>query len=246
MTDGKTSLETRKKVYAKWDGKCAFCGVSGTIEEHHIVALSENLSLSDDPDNLILLCSHHHTLTRKKNDDGTFAISSIDITDLKNSKYNHAAKRGFSFEMPEKFAVIFGKTRCFACPILLEINGKPLIEIKSQYPVWYTRKQNYYLFVRFFDDQNNFVGGMFANYWAAVANEEWEIETTNNKILVKNVRKPIFIQFLRQENTISITGQLWYDRVKIEVTPQHFEYGGNIVSIGTVVGVKVLISISTR
>ncbi len=117
------------EVYRRWKGKCAFCGVSGTIEQHHIVPKSKDPSLIDDPDNLVLLCSNHHTLTRKVNPDGKSVISFREIQNVANSKYVSSNKFGVYFDVPQNKRVILGGNSCIDYPYILVVNNKPLVEL---------------------------------------------------------------------------------------------------------------------
>lgn len=226
------SLETRKEVYNRWRGKCAFCGRDLVVDEHHIVAKSNNPSLIDDPDNLILLCSIHHALTLKKKPDGVPSLSFNDIQYLEKSKFAKADKRGFHFPFPQNFWTFLGNNFCCQCPYILIVNGKPLIEIWPQKPTYYTNKINYYLYMRFFDKENNFVGGMFANQWASVVNEEWTFDYNNTgdeyeMIEAKHKSKSINIKFERYSDYLYITGQFYFDGIRIISTHDGMMLPGN-------------------
>lgn len=214
------SLKTRRKVYHRWRGKCAFCGKGFPVEEHHIVAKSDDPSLIDDPNNLILLCRDHHGLTLKKKPDGTPSLSFIDIQDLEKSKFAKANKRGFYFPFPQNFHVYLGNNYCCLCPYILIVNGKPLIELWPQKPVAYADKTSYYLYMRFFDEENNFVGGMFANHWASVVDEQWKFDYNNSgydyeMLEVRHRKKPINVKFERYSESLYITGRFYFDSIEI-------------------------------
>ena len=224
------SEETRQKLFRRWDGRCAFCGMGLTVEDHHIVARKDDPSLIDDLDNLILLCGNHHSLTRKKKPDGSFSLTISDIEDLQKSKYCYAEKMGgFYFNIPQKFAVKLGSNICYACPHVLVIDDKPIIEIWPQSSVWYEKTQNYYLYARFFDEENNFIGGMFANSWASVDNDDWEINLTTEEVLIKNRSKPLFIKFSKTKNAIMITGQLFYNKIGLQIDSKQITYGTMVI-----------------
>lgn len=240
--------KTRKLVYDNWGGKCAFCGAQLTVEDHHIIAVKDDPSLIDDPNNLVLLCSNHHSLTRKKNFDGSFALSINDIRDLKASKYCHSDKfGGFYFDMPaSKFAVKLANGICYACPQILLVNGKPLIELKPTSPVWYEKEERYYLYARFFDRQNNFIGGMFANNWASVSGKEWKISITDTEISVENLAESININFKKTSEGIAITGVLYYDEVKIEATSNYLKIGQLVLHLYSVSHCNVAFAINSH
>lgn len=126
----------------------------------------------DDPDNLILLCANHHGLTLKKKQDKRPSIAIEDIDNLQKSGFAKADKQRFYFSVPQNFIVSLGSNVCKGCPYVLIVNGKPLIEIWPQRPAFYIEEPKFYLYMRFFDEENNFIGGMFANHWASVVNEE--------------------------------------------------------------------------
>lgn len=215
MDKKEPSLKTREQVYQRWKGKCAFCGVDLTIEQHHVIAIKDDPSLIDDPDNLIILCSNHHTLTQKLKPDGRPCISFVDIDDLKKSKYVTANKSGFYFVVPQNFQVSLGSNLCTGCPYILVVNNKPLVEMWPQKTTHYSDKIRVYLYMRFFDEENNFIGGMFANHWASVVNEDWELKIIGDTIEAKHKTKPISVKF-DKTSVLSVTGTFYFDEIKIE------------------------------
>jgi len=215
MIQKEQGLETKREVYKRWKGKCAFCGIDLTIEQHHIVAKNNDPSLIDDPDNLILLCSNHHTLTQKLKPDGKPCISFVDIEDLKNSKYATADKSGFYFDVPQNFQVSLGNNLCRGCPYILVVNNRPLVEMWPQKTTHYSDEIRFYLYMRFFDEENNFIGGMFANHWASVVNEDWDLNIGKNVIEAKHKTKPVFVKFNKTAG-LSITGTFYFNEIKIE------------------------------
>ena len=215
MNKKEPSLETKQKVYQRWKGKCAFCGIDLTIEQHHIIVIKDDPSLIDDPDNLIILCSNHHTLTQKLKPNGKPCISFVNIDDLKNSKYATADKNGFYFDIPQYFQISLGNNLCTGCPYILVVNNKPLVEMWPQKTTHYSNEIRFYLYMRFFDEENNFIGGMFANHWASVVNEEWELKIMENTIEAKHKTRPIFVKF-NKTSVLSITGTFYFDGIKIE------------------------------
>ena len=164
---------------------------------------------------MILLCANHHGLTLKKKPTKFPAISLEDIQDLEKSGFATAEKKGFYFSIPQSFSVSFGNNLCIRCPYVLVVNSKPLIEIWPHRPAHYVKEPNFYLYMRFFDDENNFIGGMFANHWASVVNEEWKLDILENEITARHVNRPIFIRFERDGNTIRITGKFYFDGIEI-------------------------------
>lgn len=208
------SIKTKKEVYIRWKGKCAFCGIDLPVEEHHMVAIKDDPSLIDDPDNLILVCANHHELTLKKKPNGIPAISFEDVQDLVKSGVAKAQKRGFYFTVPQNFSVNLGNNVCRRCPYVLIINGKPLIEMWPQRAVTYVDEIRYYLYMRFFDESNNFIGGMFANHWASVVNENWKLEILENEITASHAKRQIFIRFVRNSD-IHITGKFYFDGIEV-------------------------------
>lgn len=74
-----------------------------------------------------------------------------------------------------------------------------------QKPAYYSSNIRYSLIMRFFDEQDNFIGGMFANYWALIRNNEWEIINDSNKLEVKHLLSNIFLRFEKKDSLI-ITG----------------------------------------
>ena len=170
----------------------------------------------DDPDNLILLCANHHGLTLKKKPDERPAIAIEDINDLQKSGFAKAEKRGFYFSIPPSFSVFLGNNLCMGCPYVLIVNGKPLIEIWPQRPAFYVEKPKFYLYMRFFDDENNLIGGMFANHWASVVNEEWELNILENEVSARHTKRPIFVKFERDRNLVHITGLFYFDGIEMK------------------------------
>lgn len=209
------SNNTMQKVYERWKGKCAFCGVYGTIEQHHVVAKSEDPSLIDNPDNLVLLCTNHHTLTLKKNPDGFPAISFKEINDVIRSKYVNSNKLGVYFDVPQNYRVVLGGNTCQNYPYILVVNKKPLIELWAKQPVHYVDELGLFVTMRFFDEKNNFLGGMFDNHWASVADEKWEISFSQDVIEVRNKENDLFIKFEKRES-LYITGVFYFDGIRIE------------------------------
>ncbi len=190
------------------------------FEQHHIIAKSDAPELIDDPDNLILLCANHHDLTLKKKPNKRPAIALEDILDLQKSGFAKAEKRGFYFSIPQNFAVNLGNNLCIACPYVLIVNNKPLIEIWPQMPAAYVQEPKFYLYMRFFDSENNFVGGMFANHWASVVNEEWRLKILDDEIEARHCKKPLFINFKKTKESIIITGVIYYDGIQIVITSE--------------------------
>ena len=78
-------------------------------------------------------------------------------------------------------------------------------------PASFVQEPKFYLYLRFFDDENNFIGGMFANHWASVVNEEWKLDILENEITVRHVKRPIFIKFERHKYLVRITGRFYFD-----------------------------------
>ena len=212
------SVKTRKEVYERWRGKCAFCGIDLPLEDHHIISIKDDPSLINDPNNSILVCENHHGLTLSKKPNGTPAISFKEIQDLEKSAFAKLEKRGFYFSIPQNFSVSLGGNICSMCPYVLVVNGKPLIEIWAQKPASYVDEMKIFLYMRFFDENNNFIGGMFANHWASVVNEEWKLNILENEIRTWHIQKPIFVNFKRDKNIVTITGQFYFDGIKILVT----------------------------
>jgi len=171
--------------------------------------------LIDEPDNLILLCLNHHGLTLKKKPNESPAIAIEDIDDLQKSSFAKAEKKGFYFSIPQNFSVSLGNNLCIGCPYVLIVNDKPLIEIWPQKSTFYVKEPKFYLYMRFFDDENNFIGGMFANHWASVANEEWKLDILENEITARHIKRPIFVKFERNKNFVYITGQFYFDGIEI-------------------------------
>lgn len=185
------------------------------FEQHHIIAKSDAPELIDDPDNLILLCANHHGLTRKKKPNKLPSIALQDILDLEKSGFAKAEKRGFYFSIPQSFAVSLGNNLCIRCPYVLIVNNKPLIEIWPQMSASFIPETKFYLYMRFFDSENNFIGGMFANHWASVVNEEWKLDIMENKITARHVKRPIFVNFERDKDLVRITGRFYFDGIEI-------------------------------
>jgi hypothetical protein len=125
----KPSIKTKKEVWKRWKGLCAFCGIDLITEEHHIVPIKNDNSLVNDPNNLILLCSNHHRLTKKTKPNKVPSISFTDIKDLKKSRYALANKEGFYFKIPQNFEIHLGSNMFFECPYIIIVNNKPLIEM---------------------------------------------------------------------------------------------------------------------
>lgn len=202
-------------AYDRWKGKCAFCGVSGTIEQHHVVPKSGDLLLIDEPDNLVLLCSNHHTLTQKVNPDGKLVISFREIQDVANSKYVNSDKLGVYFDIPQNSRVVLGSNSCINYPYILVVNDKPLIELWSKKPVHYAEELGFFVTMRFFDEENNFLGGMFDNHWAYVAGEDWDINVTPNQIEIKHKNKSLFVKIEKKES-LYVTGVFYFDGIRID------------------------------
>jgi hypothetical protein len=162
-----------------------------------------------------LLCANHHGLTLKKKPDERPAIAIEDINDLQKSGFANAEKRGFYFSIPQTFSVSLGNNLCIGCPYVLIVNDKPLIEIWPQRTAYYVEEPKFYLYMRFFDDENNFIGGMFANHWASVVNEEWKLDILENEITASHVKRPIFVKFERDKYLVRITGRFYFDGIEI-------------------------------
>jgi hypothetical protein len=90
-----------------------------------------------------------------------------------------------------------------------------LIEMWPQRTAFYVEEPKVYLYMRFFDDENNFIGGMFANHWASVVNEEWKLDILENEIIARHVKRPIFVKFERDKNLVRITGRFYFDGIEI-------------------------------
>jgi len=224
------------KVYKKWKGKCAFCGVFGTIDQHHIVPKSKDPSLIDDPDNLVLLCSNHHGLTRKVNPNGKPVISFREIQDVTDSKYANSDKLETYFDVPQNNRVVLGGNFCINYPYILVVNKKPLIELWSKKPVHYVKKLGIFVTMRFFDEENNFLGGMFDNHWAYVAGEDWEIDVKPSQIEIKHKDKNIFVKIEKKES-LYIAGVFYFDGIRIEARDKELVLPRNNKMIGnTLVG----------
>lgn len=229
MKKKKPSQKTLQEVYNRWNGRCAFCGIDLTTESHHIIPIKDDPSQTNKPDNLILLCSHHHTLTQKIRPDGEPSISFNDIKDLIKSKYAKAEKQGFNFRMPENFNVVLGNNFFRKSPHIIVVNKKPLLEIWPQKPNHYSKDVRLYLYMRLFDEHNNFVGGMFANHWASVENEEWNIERFENEIKIQHKTKRIFVKFVKGKDIVNITGEFYFDGIKINATNSlHISSGASL------------------
>lgn len=203
------------------------------FEQHHIIAKNNSPELIDDPDNLILLCANHHGLTLKKKPDDHPAIAIEDIDDLQKSGFAKAEKRGFYFSIPQSFSVSLGNNLCIGCPYVLIVNDRPLIEIWPQRPAFYVEEPKFYLYMRFFDEENNFIGGMFANHWASVVNEEWKLDILENEITARHIKRPIFVKFERDRNLVRITGQFYFDGIEINAKYDRLllmknKYSGNM------------------
>ena len=162
-----------------------------------------------------MLCANHHGLTLKKKPNELPAIALQDILDLQKSGFAYAEKRGFYFSIPQSFSVSLGNNLCIGCPYVLIVNDKPLIEIWSQMPAFFVQEPKFYLYMRFFDDENNFIGGMFANHWASVVNEEWKLDILENEITARHVKRPIFVKFEHDKYLVRITGQFYFDGIEI-------------------------------
>lgn len=235
MDKKEPSLETKKQVYQRWKGKCAFCGIDLTVEQHHIITIKDDPSLIDDPDNLIILCSNHHTLTQKLKPDGKPCISFVDIDDLKKSKYATANKSGFYFDVPQNFQVSLGNNLCKGCPYILVVNNKPLVEMWPQKTTYYSNEIRFYLYMRFFDEENNFIGGMFANHWASVVNEDWDLKIERDVIEAKHKTKLVFVKF-NKSSVLSVTGTFYFNEIKIEakenelILPINNRFMGNSIN----------------
>lgn len=227
----KMSKDTMLKVYERWKGKCAFCGVSGTIEQHHIVPKSEDPLLIDDPDNLVLLCSNHHTLTQKINPNGKSVISFREIQDVTNSKYVNSNKLGVYFDVPQNSRVVLGSNTCMNYPYILVVHNKPLIEVWSKKPIHYAEELGFFVTMRFFDEENNFLGGMFDNHWAYVAGEDWDINVTPSQIEIKHKKKNLFVKIEKKES-LYIAGVFYFDGIRIEARGNEITLpgGGKLIS----------------
>lgn len=59
-----THWRLRRKVRER-DRTCRVCGARTHLQAHHIIHLCEDISLRNEPDNLILLCSHCHKAIHK-------------------------------------------------------------------------------------------------------------------------------------------------------------------------------------
>ena len=177
-----------------------------------------------------MLCANHHGLTLKKRPDERPAIALEDIDDLEKSGFAKADKRGFYFSIPQNFRVALGNNLCIGCPYVLIVNGKPLIEIWPQIPAFYVEEPKFYLYMRFFDEENNFIGGMFANHWASVVNEEWKLDILQDEITARHVKRPIFVKFERNKDLVSITGQFYFDGIEINANYDKLLLMGTIFS----------------
>lgn len=56
------SKATYDKVFARDEGKCAFCGTTQNLNYHHILYRSQRKDLIDVPSNGILLCQECHSI----------------------------------------------------------------------------------------------------------------------------------------------------------------------------------------
>jgi len=122
---------------------------------------------------------------------------------------------GFYFDAPEDCDISLGSNICSSCPYVLIVNDKPLIEMWSHKDVHYGKNQMF-IYMRFYDMDNNFIGGMFGNHWISVSEEEWIAESVGNKkIKVTNKGKDIFIQFINEDGVVKINGQFYFDGIKI-------------------------------
>lgn len=209
------SLTTKLKVYERWKGKCAFCGVSGTIEQHHIIPKSEATLLINDFDNLVLLCNNHHALTRKVNPNGKSVISFREIQDVANSKYVDSDKFGVYFDVPQNDRVVLGSNFCISYSYILVVNKKPLIELWKKPPAHYVKELRFFVTMRFFDEDNNFLGGMFDNHWAYVVGENWDLSITADKIEITHKTRSLFVKIEKKES-LHITGVFYFDGIRIE------------------------------
>ena len=82
-------------------------------------------------------------------------------------------------------------------------------------PASFAKEPKFYLYMRFFDEDNNFIGGMFANHWASVVDEEWKLDILENEINARHVKRPIFVKFERDKYLVRITGRFYFDGIEI-------------------------------
>ena len=52
----------RREIKSLYKNKCAICGVSDSVEAHHIISVSILPDLKLDNNNIIALCSHCHKM----------------------------------------------------------------------------------------------------------------------------------------------------------------------------------------
>lgn len=205
----------KKKVYEDWRGRCGFCGIKLPLEEHHIIAKSKDPSLINTPENLILVCSNHHALTLKTKADGKFMLSFEDVSDLINSKYKNSTKRGGNVVLPdENVPVIIGLNKFENCKYIIAVNQKPLLETTFKKPVTYATKKTFLLFIRLFDKNNNFIGGLFGDYWASTTGGNCKLNLKENSILAE-CEEDIWIKITICPSFVHIEGILYFDGIKI-------------------------------
>lgn len=226
MVKKEPSLKTKRFVYNQWKEKCAFCGEASSVDIHHIIPIKDDPNLIDNPDNLILLCPNHHRLTQKTKDTDDPVISFKDIEELKKSKYAKSEKHGFYFDIPQRYEVSLGSNKCICTRYILIVNDRPIIELWPQKPAYYSNNIRYFLIMRFFDEQDNFIGGMFANYWASVRNHEWKIINDADKLEAKHLVSNIFIRF-EKKDCLVITGIFYSHGLKIVAKEDYLILPGN-------------------
>jgi len=69
--------------------------------------------------------------------------------------------------------------------------------------------------MRFFDEENNFLGGMFDNHWAYVIGEDWKINVEPNKIEIRHKEKNLFVKIEKKES-LYIAGAFYFDGIRVE------------------------------
>lgn len=212
------SPETIKKVFAKYGGFCAICGCQCSSQIHHVVQISEDPSLIDDLDNLVLLCSTHHDVHHRKK-----LFTSNDFQEFSQEKHINKEKKiaGYLTMPVNRVPLILGTLTIEDCRDVLVVDNKALISL--YYLKLNSKIEDKRLFVicRLYNEKEDFVGMFLGDHFVSFGgtSQGFKCKTEYGKYLIFEKDDEQLLKIGMFESFITLEGSFSYKGKKISIDP---------------------------
>ncbi|WP_164667774.1 HNH endonuclease [Virgibacillus doumboii] len=202
---------------------CVLCG-SPIIEYHHIIPFHQ--IKSHNREEMVILCPEHH----HRADCGE--IPKDILYNAKNQPFNRNVEhisKDFFLRDYNSLKLKVGSNIYIRTPILLEVDGHPLITIGME-------ENKALLNAKFYNRQNKLLAEIVDNEWFAYKNEElWDMQYSPGRLKINRGMGNISLEFTINEDLVELRGNMYYNGYKIELHPSKTILGdSNIMSNCTI------------